>query len=173
MRRLLTTLPLLLAAAGCNVLDSGPPAALPATGAHASFPRGGVVDVIRVDALDTLSLRTAELVAPDGTATSASSLQAVPAPVVSDGTTMYKSAWLDQSSAVNGVPAVFNRGPVPAMYSQTQLQLTISTADIPLPDPVAYRRDWAHYRVRLTFAAPAGRSETRDLAAPEPPPPKS
>jgi hypothetical protein len=172
MRRLPTLLPLLIAVAGCSVLDSGPPTALPEQTARATFPRGGIADVIRVDALDTLPLRAAELVAPDGNATPASFVQALPAPTVNNGTSMYKSAWLDQSSAMNGVPGVLGGGPTTHLYSETQLQLIVSTADIPLPDPVVYRRDWASYRVRLSFAAPAGRTETRTLAAPEPPPPQ-
>ena len=36
----------------------------------------------------------------------------------------------------------------------------VSRADIPLPDPVAYRRDWRDWRVRLTFGTPPGELET-------------
>ena len=46
----------------------------------------------------------------------------------------------------------------------------LSTASIPLPDEVEYRRDWRSYRIRLTFGDPPGEVETRELAAPEPPP---
>jgi hypothetical protein len=46
----------------------------------------------------------------------------------------------------------------------------VSTADIALPDPVAYRRDWARYRIRLVFGTAPGELETREIAAPEPPP---
>jgi hypothetical protein len=49
----------------------------------------------------------------------------------------------------------------------------VSTADIPLPDPVAYRRDWRKYRIRLTFGTLPGEIETHEIAAPEPPPPGS
>jgi hypothetical protein len=47
---------------------------------------------------------------------------------------------------------------------------TVSTAEIALPDPVAYRRDWGKYRIRLNFGTPPGETETREIAAPEPPP---
>jgi hypothetical protein len=48
---------------------------------------------------------------------------------------------------------------------------TVSTAEIALPDPVAYRRDWTNYHIRLTFGTPPGDVETSEIAAPEPPPP--
>jgi hypothetical protein len=173
MRRLLTILPLVAALAGCtDMLSAGPPP-LPEQGARASFPRGGIANLIRVDAIDTLPLRAAELVAPDGTATPASYLQAEPTPQVRTGSTVYNSAWLAHSAGPGGAPAAFNPAPTAAMYGESELLLTVSTADIPLPDPVAYRRDWANYRVRLTFAAPGGGNETNDIAAPEPPAPES
>ena len=46
----------------------------------ASFIAGGVANVISVDATDRLALRQAELIAPDGSATAASSVTASPAP---------------------------------------------------------------------------------------------
>ena len=46
----------------------------------------------------------------------------------------------------------------------------VSNASIPLPDPVAYGRDWRSYRIRLSFGDPPGEVETRELDAPEPPP---
>lgn len=171
MRRLVTLLPFFLVLSGCSdVLSGGPPAALPEQTAQASFPRGGIADVIRVDAIDTLPLRSAELVAPDGATSPASFLQAKVAPQERGGTTVYNSTWLAHSTAIGGTPAVLSP-PTTSMYSETQLLLTVSTADIPLPDPVAYRRDWAGYRIRLGFAGPGGRLETREIAAPEPPPP--
>jgi hypothetical protein len=51
-----------------------------------------------------------------------------------------------------------------------QVLAVLSQAEIPLPDPVAYRRDWATYRVRLTFGTPPSDLESRELAAPAPPP---
>jgi hypothetical protein len=43
-----------------------------------------------------------------------------------------------------------------------------ANAEITLPDPVVYRRDWQHYKIRLTFGA-SGAPEIRELAAPAPP----
>ena len=60
-----------------------------------------------------------------------------------------------------------------ALQGEQQLLATVSTAEIALPDPVAYRRDWRRYRIRLTFGTPPGEIETREIAAPEPPPPGS
>src|SRR5438270_540944 len=57
-----------------------------------------------------------------------------------------------------------------ALRGQVQVLAVLSQAEIPLPDPVAYRRDWATYRVRLTFGTPPSELESRELAAPAPPP---
>ena len=57
-----------------------------------------------------------------------------------------------------------------ALYSNQQLLAMVSRADIPLPDPVAYRRDWRDWRVRLAFGTPPGELQTFVIAAPEPPP---
>ena len=46
----------------------------------------------------------------------------------------------------------------------------VSRAEIPLPDPVAYRRDWRDWRIRLTFGTPPSDVTTTEIAAPEPPP---
>jgi hypothetical protein len=56
------------------------------------------------------------------------------------------------------------------LRSQVQVLAVLSQAEIPLPDPVAYRRDWATYRVRLTFGTPPSELESREVAAPAPPP---
>jgi len=173
MRRLLTILPLVAALAACSDPLSGPPpSSLPGQGARAGFPRGGIADVIRVDAIDTLPLRTAELVGPDGATFPAAYVQAKETPRARSGTTVYGSTWLAHSAATEGTPAAFRPPMTPSMYSQSELLLMVSTADIPLPDPVAYRRDWAHFHIRLGFAGPGGRIETSDLPAPEPPPPQ-
>jgi hypothetical protein len=51
-----------------------------------------------------------------------------------------------------------------------QVLAVLSQAEIPLPDPIAYRRDWANYRVRLSFGIAPGEIETREIPAPAPPP---
>src|SRR5690242_226246 len=66
--------------AACAPETGLPP--LPADQVSARFPPGGVVNSIEVDAIDRLPLRTAELVAPDGQATSASYLHVNPSPSV-------------------------------------------------------------------------------------------
>ena len=60
--------------------------------------------------------------------------------------------------------------PVAAFRSDTQLLLMVSTAEITLPDPVAYGRDWAAYKIRLSFDAGGGQLQIRDIPAPAPPP---
>ena len=66
---------ILLAACG----DSGP-APVPSDQIRASFPRGGVVDVIEVDTVNHLPLRSAALIAPDGQVTQTSYLAVNPSP---------------------------------------------------------------------------------------------
>ena len=65
-------------------------------------------------------------------------------------------------------PVSFEAGA--ALRGRQQLLATVSTAEIALSDPVAYRRDWRRYRIRLTFGTPPSKIETREIAAPEPPP---
>jgi len=57
-----------------------------------------------------------------------------------------------------------------APQQRTVFLVIVSTASIPLPDPVEYRRDWRSYRVRLGFGDAPGEVETREVDAPEPPP---
>ena len=71
-----------------------------------------------------------------------------------------------------GLASPIQSGPplIPAIRSEGQLLTTISRASITLPDPVAYRRDWQHYRIRLDFGVPPGAVETQEITAPAPPP---
>ena len=57
-----------------------------------------------------------------------------------------------------------------APQQRAALLAMVSTASIPLPDPVEYRRDWRSYRVHLSFGDGPGEVETREVDAPEPPP---
>jgi hypothetical protein len=171
MRRLLPLLLPLLLVGACH--DGGGPApSLPIAQVTAGFPRGAVVDAIQVDAVDPLPLRAAELVAPDGAATPASSVDVVRDPQSSGGQRAAEAAWHDAVSGNSAIAALtmpdLQAGA--ALRSRTQLLTTVSSATIPLPDPVAYRRDWPRYRIRLSFGAPPGVIETREIAAPEPPP---
>jgi hypothetical protein len=166
LRRLLMILPSLMMLIACA--DAPPPALGPQQGVRASFPPGGVTGVIQIDALDALPLHAAELVAPDGTATPASYLDVTANPRTLGGTASITDPWRTSMLGSNGIDPTLGTPPSPVARAQEQLLLTASTADITLPDPVAYRRDWANYKVRLSFG-PSG-SDVREIAAPQPPP---
>jgi hypothetical protein len=51
-----------------------------------------------------------------------------------------------------------------------KLLAMVSTASIPLPDEVAYRRECRSHRIFLSFGDLPGEVERRGLPAPEPPP---
>ena len=168
MRRLSLLLALLFVPAACA---DAPQTALPQQGAWASFPPGGVVNVIRVDARDTLPLRTVELVAPDGAAIPASSLDVDKTPERNGGQSTVNDPWRSSMFAsTNGIPIVPSTQLDPTVRSQNTLLLMVSTADIPVPDPVAYRRDWQKYHIRLGFGAGGDAVDTREIPAPQPPP---
>ena len=144
-------------------------APLPTDQVRARFPPGGVVNSIEVDAVERLPLRTAELVSPDGQATPASYLHVNPSPSVS-----FYQRRIDTPYEGN-IFGIGNPAPVPgavtgAPQGDTQLLAMASTASIPVPDEIEYRRDWRAYRIFLSFGDLAGEVERRVLAAPEPPP---
>lgn len=172
MRRFLPLLFPALLLSACEGGGGAPQPALPIAEIKAGFPRGAVIDAIQVDAVDPLPLRAAELVAPDGAATPASSIDIVRDPSSHAGQRAAEAAWNDAVSGNNAAAALAmpNAEANAALRSQTRLLTTISSATIPLPDPVAYRRDWTQYRLRLSFGTPPGRVETREIAAPAPPP---
>jgi hypothetical protein len=126
------------------------------------FPPGGVVDVIEIDALDRLPLRRAELVAPDGQTTPASYLNVNSSPAVAFNEQFANSPYAGNVSGL-GLTAG-------ATQQRVAVLAIVSTASIPLPDSVEYRRDWRAYRIRLDFGDPPDAVETREVAAPEPPP---
>lgn len=157
----------LLAACG----DSGLPQ-LPNGQLRAYFPPGGVVDAIEVDAVDRLPLRSAELIAPDGEATPASYLRVNPSPGVN-----FSQRFIDRTYAGNsfGVGNLGSDTPLPAdiggaPQGRARLLAMVSSASIPIPDDVAYRRDWRSYRIFLSFGDLPDEVERRVLSAPEPPP---
>jgi hypothetical protein len=164
MRRLLIILPYLIVVAACT--DAPPPAFGPQQGVRASFPPGSVINVIRINALDSQPLRTAELVAPDGTVTPASELNAVANPKTLGERGSLSDPW--RNSVMGNAPDLQSSGGMdPTPRLQSQLLLTVSTADIALPDPVTYRRDWANYKIRLSFGSSG--NDIREIAAPQPP----
>jgi hypothetical protein len=159
---------LTLALAAACAPESGL-APVPTDQVRARFPPGGVVNSIEIDAIDRLPLRTAELVAPDGRATPASYLHVSGSPSV----TFYQRR-IDTPYEGN-LFGIGNIAPVPAVVSgapqgDAQLLAMVSTASIPLPDEIEYRRDWRSYRIFLSFGDLAGEVERRVLPAPEPPP---
>jgi hypothetical protein len=171
MRAAFLLSPLLLA--GCGGAGLPP---LPTDRVIASFPppslvNTGPADVIVVDALARLPLRRAELVAPDGRTTPANAIDVNPAP----GFIAYQTpAAHPYGSAFAGFGPSEELLPVPAgAASQTDSRLLEmhSIASIALPDPIAYGRNWRHYRIRLTFGTPPAPLESETIAAPAPPPP--
>jgi hypothetical protein len=144
-------------------------APLPTDQVRARFPPGGVVNSIEIDAIDRLPLRTAELVSPDGQATPASYLHVNPSPSVTfyqrqidtpyQGIIFGIDKFAPATAAATGAP----------QGDATLLEM-VSTASIPVPDEIEYRRDWRGYRIFLSFGDLAGEVERRVLPAPEPPP---
>jgi hypothetical protein len=173
MRRVLPVLLPLLLIAGCEGGGAPPPGPLgPTVQLRAGFPRGGLADTIAIDAIDRLPLRAAELVSPTGTTTPASNIDVDASPRFATGQWLAGDPW--RNALAGGGPATAltmqHAEAGAALQGQQQLLATVSSAEIALPDPVAYRRDWGKYRIRLTFGTPPGEVETREIAAPEPPP---
>jgi hypothetical protein len=169
MRCVVSLLSVVILLAACA--DSGLPP-LATDQIRARFPPGGVVDVIEVDAVDRLPLRKAELVAPDGQATPAAYLNVAPSPGMTLDREFATSPYAGNTFGYGNITAnlVAPGGAVGAPQQRVALLAMVSTASILLPDPVEYRRDWRSYRIRLDFGDPPGAVETRELAAPEPPP---
>jgi hypothetical protein len=176
MRRVLLVplavlVPLVLIA-GCEGGGAPSPGPLgPTEELRVGFPKGGLADTIAIDAIDRLPLRAAVLVAPDGTAVAASGIDVVDSPRFATGQWVAGDPWRN-ALAGSGAGAALLPHPDAgaALQGQQQLLATVSTAQIALADPVTYRRDWQKYRIRLTFGTPPGETETRNIAAPEPPP---
>lgn len=172
MRRFVPMLLPLLVLSACAADDAAPPPQGATGELVIGFPAGGLADTITITAVDRQPLRSAELVAPDGAATPASWLDVNSRPAVRTGQTVANNPWEAALTGTSAVAALTttNVEPNAALRSQVRLLATVSQAEIPLPDPVAYRRDWANYRIRLTFGTPPGELEVRETQAPEPPP---
>jgi hypothetical protein len=171
MLRLLLILLCSLGLGACSGGDGALPADAASPQLTIGFPKGGLADTITVTVVDRLPLRAAELVAPDGSTVRSNWVNVASAPAVRTG----QSIGNDPGTSLTGmsvVPILTSPDALAnaALYGQTQLQAMVSQADIALPDPVAYKRDWVNYRVRLYFGTPPSEIETREIAAPEPPP---
>jgi hypothetical protein len=158
---------LLLLLAGCA---GAGPAPGPNEQIQSDFPRGGVANQIEVSAIDRLPLRGAELVAPDGRATPALSITANPAPPTTFSQEFPTSPYAGPNYGVANIGSnALAHGVVGAApNTQTKLLAIVSSASIQLLDPVAYRREWQKYKIRLRFGDPP-QVETREIAAPAPP----
>jgi hypothetical protein len=174
MRHVVPVLLPLVALAACAG-EAAPPSTPtgPATATaqvRAWFPAHGIVDTITIDATDRLPLRAAELIAPDGSPTPADYINTDAAPSNAGGQWAASHSWqipVTDSNAFAALTGDVQAGA--AVRADTQLLAVVSNADIPLPDPVAYRRDWRHYRIRLSFGTPPGAVESEEIAAPAPP----
>jgi len=168
MQAVFTILPIVLLAA---CVDDGL-SPLASDQVRVRFPAGGVVDVIEVDAINRLPLRKAELVSPDGQSTPASYLNVNPSPSVTSYQAMpnepYASARLGIGNIAPGTQLTAVTGGAP--QQRATFLVIVSSASIPLPDPVEYRRGWRNYRIRLSFGDAPDEVETRKVEAPEPPP---
>jgi hypothetical protein len=110
-------------------------------------------------------LRSADLVAPNGRTTAAQSILAQPA-ASSSISAVLPTTGVTVLGGVAGNPP--GSAPVGAgVQSESTLLATLSTATITLPDPMAYRRDWRRYRIRLNLGDPPG-VDRREIAAPAP-----
>jgi hypothetical protein len=159
----------LLAACGGEGAASPPGQAI-----SAGFPVGGVANVIAIDATDRLALRQALLIAPDGHATAATSVTANPSPTENFSGEFPAGSYSGNQFGVSSIGSnALSPGVVGAARTQTTLLAIVSSASIPVPDPVAYRRDWQKYRIILRFGTPPEEVETREIPAPAPPPPGS
>ncbi len=156
-------LPFLLVAA-CT--GSGP-APLPTASVSASFPPHGLADTIVIQTADRLPLRQAELIAPDGTAIPSESIDVTDSPRI----TGVPGLPAELSGASPAELILPNPVAAPALRSQGETLIVVSQASIVLPDPVAYRRDWQKYRIRLRFGSAPGAVEWREIVAPAPPGP--
>lgn len=159
---------LCLFCAGCG--EEGLPP-LPVMHASASFPKLGLANVIVVDAVDRLALSGAALLAPDGAATPASDIDVRQQPSMGSQSLLGTGAYSGEVFAPGTAPTTITGSPTflgGAPQARSHLLAAISTASIPVPDPVAYERDWRAYRIRLSFGRPPGEVEQREIAAPPP-----
>jgi hypothetical protein len=149
----------------------GGPAPVPTNQITASFPPGGVANQIEVMAIDRLALREAELVAPDGHTTPALSVTANPARTETISQQFASGVGSGPGYGLNSVGSIAATPNIvgAATTTQTTLLAIVSSASIPIPNPAAYGQNWQHYRIRLTLGI-APDVETREIAAPAPPP---
>jgi hypothetical protein len=152
--------------------DDGGPPPLPNDQVRAYFPSGAVANAIEVDATNRLPLRSAELVAPEGQTTPASYLHVNADPSITYYQRFFNTPYVGNAVGIGDFTLGTHVPPDIGGAAQGSISLLamVSTASIPLPDEVAYRRDWRSYRIFLSFGDLAGEAERQVLPAPEPPP---
>jgi hypothetical protein len=165
--RLALCLPLFLLLAACG---SGGLPPLPADRVTARFPPHGLANVIVVEALTRLPLRRAELVAPDGATTASGPITIDPAPRATSYQDIASRPYGGSLAGIGARQSMLSSAPGAAPQSESRLLEMHATAAIALPDPLAYRRDWRHYQIRLRFGTPPAPVESEVIAAPAPPP---
>ncbi|MBV9861579.1 MAG: hypothetical protein JO267_05470 [Alphaproteobacteria bacterium] len=163
--------PCLLAFATLAACEDGAPVPVLTEGVRVGFPPGGIADQITIEAVDRLPLRAAELIAPDGAATPAISIDVNARPSLEQGQSVANDPYRGFLGGQGSLASLTPREPVvgAALRGESELLTTISNAAIPIADPVAYRRDWPHYRIRVRFGTPPGEVRDAELEAPEPP----
>ena len=166
MRRLLLILPSMFCLASC--VDAPPPTPLPGPHVTIGFPPGSVVNVIKIEVVDNQPLRAAALVMPDGKVIPASGLDVQRNVQNNSGQYAADGVWHNAPLA-DSSPTLPNVNSNATYLSRDTLLLMTANAEIALPDPVLYRRDWQHYKIRLTFGGSSA-PDIRELAAPAPPP---
>lgn len=174
MRAVVSGVLLLLGLAGCGPdagLGSGP-APLPTQSITAAFTPGEIADAIEIRAIDPQPMRTAELIAPDGGAVAANSIDIVRSPRTATGQFLQNDPFRGVQAGNIGIVPIpgLNAEANATLRGEARLLTTVSQATIPLADPVAYRRDWQKYRLRFGFGPATGNLITREIAAPAPPP---
>ncbi|HJU19122.1 MAG TPA: hypothetical protein VJ770_21920 [Stellaceae bacterium] len=161
---------LFLLLAGCGSAGLPP---LPADHVEASFPPHGLADAIVVDALARLPLRRAELVAPDGKATPSGPIDVNPTPSRTSYQAVASHPYGGSLAGIGPREDLLQLPSGAAPQTESRLLEMHSTATIAVPDPVAYRRAWRTYRIRLLLGTPPAPLDSETIPAPAPPSPVS
>jgi hypothetical protein len=169
-------LALIAALAACSQDRGNPSVPAPTGNVGARFQPGGATDVIQVTANGRYALRSAELIAPDGTAVQgAYNIDTQQMPRYSGGSGVLSSFGFGMAGGGGGgvgigtgigVTMPLGVGP----QTQTWTGEIQSNAFIRIPDPVGYRQAWQGYRIRATLGEPPDDLHTVTLPAPAPPP---
>src|SRR5262249_47293876 len=117
------------------------------------FPPRSVGGVIEGDSINPPPLRKVEVLPPPRQAPPAPFFNVHPSLSVTSRQGLPNGPYAGDAFGVGNIaagipPSALSAG---APQQRAAFLAMISTASIPLPDPVEYRRDWRSYRVRLSF----------------------